>query len=322
MKKIVITGAAGFIGSRLARQLIPEQCLVIGIDNLQSGLMANMKDLLDHPRFKFICADVSSNSIMLREELDRADEIYHLASPASPKFYQSMPFDTIAVNTLGTKNMLELARTTGAKLLYSSTSEAYGDPLVHPQDEQYSGNVNTWGPRACYDESKRLGEVFCYEYFTRFGVAVKVARIFNTYSAGLRSDDGRILSNFISQALTGLEITVYGNGMQTRSFCYLDDTVAGLKLMMEKDAANGEIINIGNPKEYTVLEVARLVKQLTGSASPIVFLPLPKDDPKRRRPSIDKAKRLLGWQPQIELEEGIERMIKDYRQRLAEKGKL
>lgn len=322
MKKVVITGAAGFMGSQLARQLVSKNCFVTGIDNLYSGRLQHIHDIINNPLFRFIKADVSSKGISARNELQDADEIYHLASPASPKFYQTSPFITIDVNTAGTRNMLELARVNRSKIVYTSTSEVYGDPKKHPQDEQYHGNVNTWGPRACYDESKRLGEVYCYEYFIRFGVEVKVARIFNTYSAGLRNDDGRVISNFVTQALTGQEITVYGTGEQTRSFCYLDDTIHALRLMMEKHEAAGEIINIGNPQEYTVLEVAELVKQLTGSDSLIVFKPLPQDDPKQRRPVIEKAKKLLGWQPEIGLEEGLKRMIEVYRQQLAREGMM
>ncbi|SEM93447.1 UDP-glucuronic acid decarboxylase family protein [Lihuaxuella thermophila] len=316
MKKIVVTGAAGFLGSHLTRDLLGQGHQVIGIDNLSTGKRTNIEDFLSDPNFHFIEFDVADPRILELMELDGVREIYHLASPASPKFYQAAPFETIAVNTIGTQNMLELAKKNNAKLLYASTSEAYGDPLVHPQPEDYRGNVNTWGPRACYDEAKRMGEVFCYEYFTRFHVPVKVVRIFNTYSAGLRNDDGRVISNFVTQALTGQDITVYGDGSQTRSFCYIDDNIRALELAMEKDEATGEIINIGNPKEYTILEVARMVKRLTGSESNITFHPLPQDDPKVRRPVIDKAKKLLDWEPAVDLEEGLKRTIAVYRQRL------
>lgn len=316
MKKIVVTGAAGFLGSHLTKSLLRKGHQVIGIDNLSTGKRTNIEDILSDPQFLFIELDVTDLRVLELMELNGVQEIYHLASPASPKFYQAAPFETIAVNTIGTKNMLDLARKNHARLLYASTSEAYGDPEVHPQPEEYRGNVNTWGPRACYDEAKRMGEVFCYEYFTRFRVQVKVVRIFNTYSAGLRNDDGRVISNFVTQALTGQDITVYGDGSQTRSFCYVDDSVRGLELVMEKDEATGEIINIGNPKEYTILEVAQLVKRLTGSESKITFHPLPQDDPKVRRPVIDKAKKLLGWEPVIDLEEGLKRTIAVYRERL------
>ncbi|MEK8127120.1 NAD-dependent epimerase/dehydratase family protein [Paenibacillus filicis] len=314
MRSILITGAAGFLGSHLAKDLVSEGQRVIGVDNLSTGKKSNIEDLLNHDNFVFIQADASSPEWLRLDSLSDVGEIYHLASPASPKFYQAAPLETIAINTIGTKHVLELARRTGAKVLYTSTSEAYGDPDVHPQPEHYRGNVNTWGPRACYDEAKRLGEVYCYEYFHRFQVDVKVARLFNTYSAGLRSDDGRVISNLVEQAITGKDLTVYGDGMQTRSFCYADDTIRGLKLMMEKDAASGEIINIGNPSEYTILELAECINQIVGGNCRITFHPLPVDDPKQRRPIIEKAKNLLGWEPVIDLQEGLRRMIQVYRQ--------
>jgi UDP-glucuronate decarboxylase len=320
MKKILITGAAGFLGSHLTKELIKQGNMIIGIDNLSTGKKENIEEFIHHNNYRFIEFDVSNQEILFLEELKGIREIYHLASPASPKFYQATPFETIAVNTIGTQNMLELAMKWDAKVLYTSTSEAYGDPDVHPQPEEYRGNVNTWGPRACYDEAKRLGEVYCYEYYTRYNVQVKVARIFNTYSAGLRNDDGRVISNFVTQALTGKDITVYGDGSQTRSFCYVDDNIRALKLMMEKDEATGEIINIGNPVEYTILELAQIIKRLTGSDSKITFHPLPKDDPKVRRPDISKAKRILGWEPQIDLEEGLKRTIEVYRENLLVKN--
>ncbi|AZS15585.1 GDP-mannose 4,6-dehydratase [Paenibacillus lutimineralis] len=314
MKTILITGVAGFLGSHLAKDLVAEGNRVIGVDNLSTGKMSNIDTLLKNDNFVFIQADASSEKWLLLDSLSDVREIYHLASPASPKYYQSASLETISINTVGTMHMLELARRTGAKMLYTSTSEAYGDPDVHPQPEHYRGNVNTWGPRACYDESKRLGEVFCYEYFHKFQVDIRVARIFNTYSAGLRSDDGRVISNFVDQALTGKDLTVYGDGMQTRSFCYADDTIRGLKLMMEKEAASGEIINIGNPTEHTILELAEYIDQLTGGNCRITFHPLPIDDPKQRRPNIEKANNLLGWEPVIDLKEGLRRMIREYRQ--------
>lgn len=313
MSKTLVTGAAGFLGSHMVARLRADGRQVVGIDNMSTGAADNLRSLPDGGGFTFIRCDVTDPQVCSLSELEDVSEIYHLASPASPKFYQAFPFETILVNTTGTKHMLELARRNGAKMVYSSTSEAYGDPLVHPQDEQYRGNVNTWGPRACYDEAKRLGEVYCYEYNGRYGVPVKVARIFNTYSAGLRNDDGRVISNFVTQALAGEALTVYGDGTQTRSFCYVDDTIRGLRLLMEKDAANGEIVNIGNPVEFSILQVARIVIRLSGSASGIRFLPLPKDDPKVRRPVITKAKELLGWEPEITLEEGLRRTIEAYR---------
>ncbi|NHC40738.1 NAD-dependent epimerase/dehydratase family protein [Bacillus sp. MM2020_1] len=314
-KKVLITGVAGFLGSQLAKDLLAAGCVVVGVDNLSSGKITNIKGLPEG-RFIFKEMDVCSRKILTDPDFLNVQEIYHLASAASPKYYQASPFETINVNTLGTKNMLELAKRKQAKIVYTSTSEAYGDPEVHPQPETYRGNVNTWGPRACYDEAKRLGEVLCYLYFTEYQIKVKVARIFNTYSAGLANDDGRVISNFVTQALTGEDMTVYGDGTQTRSFCYVTDTLNGLKLLMEKDEANGEIINIGNPMEYSIIELAHLVKTLSNSASNITFHPLPVDDPKVRRPVIDKAKKLLGWEPKITLENGLKETIEEYKKKL------
>jgi UDP-glucuronate decarboxylase len=314
-KKVLITGVAGFLGSQLAKDLLAAGYVVVGVDNLSSGKITNIKGLPEG-RFIFKEMDVCSRKILTDPDFLNVQEIYHLASAASPKYYQASPFETINVNTIGTKNMLELAKRKQAKIVYTSTSEAYGDPEVHPQPETYRGNVNTWGPRACYDEAKRLGEVLCYLYFTEYQTKVKVARIFNTYSAGLANDDGRVISNFVTQALTGEDMTVYGDGTQTRSFCYVTDTLNGLKLLMEKDEANGEIINIGNPTEYPIIELAHLVKTLANSASNITFHPLPVDDPKVRRPVIDKAKKLLGWEPAITLENGLKETIEEYKKKL------
>lgn len=316
MKHIVVTGAAGFLGSHLVQSLIGQGHQVTGIDNLSTGVIRNLAEVMENPHFVFHEQDVTHPDALDIFLDQQVHEIYHLASPASPKFYQADAIGTIWVNTRGTYHMLELARVKGAKFLYSSTSEAYGDPEIHPQPESYRGNVNTWGPRACYDEAKRLGEVFCYEYYTKQRVSVKVARIFNTYSSGLRNDDGRVISNFVTQALTGQDITVYGDGSQTRSFCYVDDNIRGLQAFMAEDRANGEIINIGNPTEYTILEVAHLVKRLTQSDSKVVFLSLPEDDPKVRRPVIDKAREILNWEPEIGLEEGLKRTIEHYRSML------
>jgi UDP-glucuronate decarboxylase len=314
-KKVLITGVAGFLGSQLAKDLLAAGYVVVGVDNLSSGKITNIKGLPEG-RFIFKEMDVCSRKILTDPDFLNVQEIYHLASAASPKYYQASPFETINVNTIGTKNMLELAKRKQAKIVYTSTSEAYGDPEVHPQPETYRGNVNTWGPRACYDEAKRLGEVLCYLYFTEYQTKVKVARIFNTYSAGLANDDGRVISNFVTQALTGEDMTVYGDGTQTRSFCYVTDTLNGLKLLMEKDEANGEIINIGNPTEYPIIELAHLVKTLANSASNITFHPLPVDDPKVRRPVIDKAKELLGWEPAITLENGLKETIEECTKKL------
>ncbi|UJF32108.1 UDP-glucuronic acid decarboxylase family protein [Paenibacillus hexagrammi] len=320
MKKIVITGAAGFLGSHLAKRLIAQGNQVVGLDNFSTGRMENIAELTESPLFTCITCDVSQETTLLHSELNEAEEIYHLASPASPKYYQANPFSTILVNTAGTKHMLELAKRNQAKLLFSSTSEVYGDPEVHPQPETYRGHVNTWGPRACYDEAKRLGEVLCYEYWHRYGVEVKIARIFNTYSAGLRNDDGRVISNFVTQALACRDMTVYGDGSQTRSFCYVDDTVRALELMMESDRATGETINIGSPVETTIIQVAQWIKELSHSDSRITFSPLPADDPRLRRPVIDKARKLLGWEPRVGLSEGLCLTIHAYRKQMALNG--
>lgn len=316
MKHIVVTGVAGFLGSHLVKSLISKGHRVTGLDNLSTGMISNLREVAKSPLFSFAEVDVTNREALDFLNQEPVEEIYHLASPASPKFYQASSIETIWVNTQGTYHMLELARNKKARFLYSSTSEAYGDPEVHPQPESYRGHVNTWGPRACYDESKRLGEVLCYEYYTKYQVAVRVARIFNTYSAGLRNDDGRVISNFVTQALTGQDITVYGDGSQTRSFCYVDDNIEGLEKLMASEQAEGEIVNIGNPSEYSVVEVAHMIKRLTQSESQIVYMPLPQDDPKVRRPVIDKAKELLDWEPKISLEEGLGQMIQHYRSML------
>ncbi|MFG6496364.1 SDR family oxidoreductase [Fictibacillus sp. UD] len=319
MKKIVITGVAGFLGSHLAKVLLSKNNKVIGLDNFSTGKKQNLLAFSSNPNFIFIDMDVSLEKVKELDELNDIDEIYHLASPASPAFYQKSPFDTIAVNTIGTKNMLDIAKRNKAKLVYLSTSEVYGDPEIHPQHEDYNGSVNTWGPRACYDEGKRLGEVFCYLYYELFNLQIKVARIFNTYSAGLRNDDGRVISNFITQALKGENITVYGDGTQTRSFCYVDDTIKALMLMMDNDMANGELINIGNSEEISVIKLAELIKKLTNSSSVITFHPLPQDDPKQRCPNTKKANRILGWEPKTTLEEGLLKTIEAYRTKLNDK---
>lgn len=314
-KKIVITGVAGFLGSHLAKELIDEGNWVIGIDNFLTGEKENLAHI-DTNQFVLLDLDTCSQDLSKHPLLEAVDEIYHLASPASPKSYQANPLKTIKVNTQGTENMLKLARKNNAKIVYTSTSEAYGDPKITPQKETYRGNVNTWGPRACYDESKRLGEVYCYLYYTLYDVKVKVARIFNTYSAGLASDDGRVISNFVTEALTGNNITVYGDGTQTRSFCYVTDTISGLKQLMEKDEAAGQIINIGSPDEIAILDLAKKIKLLTKSESQIVFQPLPTDDPLTRKPDITKAGMLLNWAPVVSLEEGLKATIQAYRNKI------
>lgn len=312
----LISGVAGFLGSHLAKKLLRMGNNVIGIDNLSTGSLQNLIPLKEYSNFTFINCDGSSEKVSQLTELNNVDEIYHLASPASPKAYQKHPFATIAINTIGTKNLLELAKRNNSKFVFLSTSEVYGDPLIHPQSEDYKGNVNTWGPRACYDEGKRLGEVYCYLYYKEFDVKVKVARIFNTYSAGLRNDDGRVISNFVNQALKNEQVTIYGDGSQTRSFCYVDDTIEALLLLMEKEEANGEIINIGNPNEITILELAKKIITLTKSSSELTFFPLPNDDPTQRQPDINKAKKILGWEPKVTLKQGLLKTIEVYKNAL------
>ncbi|WP_347550671.1 NAD-dependent epimerase/dehydratase family protein [Pseudalkalibacillus hwajinpoensis] len=311
MNTIIISGGAGFIGSHLALDLLQKKHKIICIDNLSSGNIENIIKLKQYENFSFLNYDITIEGIEKIIE-NKIDEIYHLASPASPKQYQLHPIDTINVNTNGTRNLLNLARKCKAKFLFASTSEVYGNPETHPQKEDYTGNVNTWGPRACYDEAKRLGEVYCYLFHSLYNLEVKVVRLFNTYSAGLSSDDGRVISNFVNQAINNLDITVYGDGKQTRAFCYIDDTIRGLKMIMEDPKTNGEIINIGHPKEHTIIEVAELVRELAKSSSEIIFKPLPIDDPIRRLPCIQKARSLIGWEPVIDLENGLIRTIQDY----------
>ncbi|WP_010630784.1 NAD-dependent epimerase/dehydratase family protein [Sporolactobacillus vineae] len=314
-KRIVVTGAAGFLGSHLVKELISEGNRVIGIDNFLTGKAGNLAQI-NNKHFIFLNLDVCSGDLQDHPLLNAVDEIYHLASPASPKSYQANPIKTVMVNTLGTENMLKLAKKHDAKVVYTSTSEVYGDPKETPQTETYRGNVNTWGPRACYDESKRLGEVLCYLYNTLYGVKVKVARIFNTYSAGLANDDGRVISNFVTEALTGKDITVHGDGTQTRSFCYVSDTIRGLRQLMETDEATGQIINIGSPDEITILDLAKKIKSLTNSRSKIAFQPLPLDDPLTRRPDITKAGVILNWSPTVSLEKGLKATIQAYQNKL------
>jgi len=302
-KSILITGGSGFIGSHLCERLL-EKNRVICADNLVTGNKENIKLLLKHPNFMFIEHDVSR--IL---QIDHAiDEIYHFASPASPVDYQKYPIETMMVNSSGTKNMLDLARAKNAKILLASTSEVYGDPEKHPQSEDYWGHVNPTGPRSCYDESKRFAEALGISYRTTHGVDVKIARIFNTYGPKMRANDGRAIPNFIDQALNNKPITVYGTGKQTRSFCYITDLVEGITKVMSSKYS-GEPFNLGNPNERKIIDVAKKVKEMTGSGSKIVFKPLPKDDPVRRKPDIKKAKSKLKWEPKVKFNEGLKKTI-------------
>jgi UDP-glucuronate decarboxylase len=302
---ILVTGAAGFLGSHLCDRLLAQGHRVWGLDNLMSGTRANLAHLLDHPRFSFIEQSVTEPCDL------RVDMIFNLACPASPPHYQQDPVATTLTSVLGGWRMLELARRCGARLLQASTSEIYGDPAVHPQPESYHGDVNTIGQRACYDEGKRCAETLCFDYLRQYGVAVRVARIFNTYGPRMLPDDGRVVSNFIVQALQGEDITLYGSGEQTRCFCFVDDTVDGLLRLMASDDTGP--MNLGNPHEITMLQLARHVLELTGSSSRLVYRPLPQDDPRRRCPDIALARRTLGWSPQVPLAEGLSRTIAYFR---------
>ena len=307
--KILVTGGAGFIGSWLCDSLIKEGHEVVCIDNLGSGDKKNVEHLLPNPRFKFMKHDI-------REPLEigeKVDCIFHLASRASPADFERYSIDILLANSLGTYNMLELTRKNNARFLLASSSEIYGDPKVHPQLESYWGNVNPIGPRSCYDEGKRFSESLTVNFHKKHDLDVRIARIFNTYGPRMSPSDGRVISNFIVQALKNEPITVYGDGSQTRSFCHVSDMVDGLMKLMFTDGLGGNVINLGSRDEVAVLEVAKLIKKLTGSKSEITFKPLPKNDPKRRNPDISKAKNLLGWEPSIALDEGLHKTIEYFR---------
>jgi nucleoside-diphosphate-sugar epimerase len=301
--KIVVTGGAGFIGSHLCARLLEDGHSVLCIDNLITGSEQNIESLRNNPRFTFVQHDVTQPFNF------EADAVYHLASPASPIGYMEHPLETIMVNSLGTYQMLEQARKQKALFLFSSTSEAYGDPLVHPQREDYWGNVNPVGPRACYDESKRLGETLTMEYYRQFQVNARIVRIFNTYGPNSQADDGRMIPNFITQALQNEPLTIYGDGTITRSICYVSDLVEGLLLALFKPFTAGEIFNLGNTEELTVLEFARTIIRLCQSSSAIIFEPGRIDDPERRRPDISKAQQVLGWQHKVSMEDGLKHTI-------------
>jgi UDP-glucuronate decarboxylase len=311
LQRVLVTGGGGFIGSHLVEALLDQGHEVLCLDNFYTGSKANVRHLLSHPRFELIRHDVVEPILL---EVDR---IYNLACPASPVHYQSNPVKTVKTNVLGTLNMLGLAKRVGARILQASTSEVYGDPQVHPQPETYWGHVNPIGPRSCYDEGKRLAETLMMDYHRQSGVEVRIVRIFNTYGPRMAFNDGRVVSNFIIQALSGEPLTIYGDGAQTRSFCYVSDLVAGLLAMMEQEEITGPV-NLGNPGEFTIGELARQVLRLTGSASPVIHRPLPPDDPVQRRPEVDLAAKRLGWRPTIGLEEGLRTTIADFRLRLAQ----
>lgn len=310
---VLVTGGAGFIGMSLCKRLVEQGERVVCIDNLVSGRLENIEPLLESGGFSFREADVTDPRAF--DGLESVSRIYNLACPASPPFYQADPIETLKTSVLGAINALELARRTGARILQTSTSEVYGDPLEHPQRESYRGNVNPIGIRACYDEGKRAAETLFFDYARQYGVDIRVVRIFNTYGPGMRPDDGRVVSNFIMQALRGDDITIYGDGSQTRSFCFVDDMVEALVRMMDCAGFQGPV-NLGNPQEFTVLELAQKVIEMTASASDVVSRDLPKDDPTRRKPDISLAKEMLGWEPTVSLDEGLAPTI-DYFRRFA-----
>jgi nucleoside-diphosphate-sugar epimerase len=310
---VLVTGGAGFIGSHLCAGLLEREHQVACVDNLSTGCARNIQSLLSHPQFSFVQHDVTEP---LPSEL-RPEVIFHLASPASVPDYLARPLETLAVNSQGTRAMLDLAERCGARLLFTSTSEIYGDPLVHPQPETYWGNVGTLGPRACYDEAKRFGEALVMAYVRTREVDARIVRIFNTYGPHSRPDDGRIVPNFIMQALRGEPITIYGDGSQTRSFCYVSDMVNGLLAAMFSADTRGEVFNLGNPDEYTVLQFAERIAAQIGSTAGVVYRPLPVDDPTRRCPDITKARRVLNWHPVVDLTTGIARTTEWFRDDLA-----
>ena len=310
MKNILVTGGAGFLGSHICERLIERGDKVTCLDNYYTGFKSNVSKLIGRNGFRLVEQSVTDP---LNEDFD---EIYNFACPASPPHYQADPIYTFKTSVWGTLNMLELAERSGAKLIQASTSEVYGDPTVHPQKETYWGNVNTIGIRSCYDEGKRGAETLIYDYERTRGLKVRVVRIFNTYGPGMNPEDGRVVSNFIIQALKGQDITIYGDGGQTRSFCYRDDLVEGIIRLMDAPDHVSFPVNIGNPGEFTIRELAEIVLELTGSNSKLVFMPLPQDDPMQRCPDISRAQEHLGWTPKIALREGLEKTIEYFAKRI------
>jgi UDP-glucuronate decarboxylase len=307
MKKILVTGGAGFLGSHLCERLVKQGHHVLCVDNYFTGSKKNIEHLLDYKNFEVIRQDIC---IPLYVEVD---EIYNLACPASPYYYQWDPIQTMKTSVIGAFNMLGLAKRTKAKILQASTSEIYGDPNVHPQPESYWGNVNTIGIRSCYDEGKRAAETLFMDYHRKHNVDTRIVRIFNTYGPRMAQNDGRVVSNFIVQALKGEDITIYGDGSQTRSFCYMDDLLDGIIALMNYDGVYPYPVNLGNPGEFTMLELAEKVIELTGTSSQLVYKELPQDDPKQRKPDIHRANIVLGWEPKVPLEEGLKKTIDHFR---------
>lgn len=315
MKKILVTGGAGFLGSNLCKKLLEQGNFVYCLDNLYTGKINNINLLQKDDKFKFINEDIKEfdiNSI-------KVDEIYNAACPASPPAYQKDSLYTLKTNIIGTEKMLEMATLNNAKMLQFSTSEVYGNPIVHPQVEEYLGNVNSIGIRACYDEGKRVAETFCFDYMRQKNTKIKVIRIFNTYGVNMDENDGRVISNFIVQALKGEDITIYGDGTQTRSFCYVDDLIDGIIKMMDTEDDITGPFNLGNPQEYTMRELAEIIVKKTSSKSKIIYMELPKDDPTKRKPDITKAKKYLHWSPTIELNQGLDKTIEYFKKVLNDK---
>ena len=309
MGRILVTGGSGFIGSHLCDELITKGHDVLCVDNLFSGSRDNIRHLLGHPYFEFVRHDI------IQPFFAEVDQIYHLACPASPVHYQHNPIKTIKTNVMGTINMLGLAKRVGARILLTPTSEVYGNPHIHPQTEAYWGNVNPIGIRSCYDEGKRVAETLMMDYHRQNGVDIRIVRIFNTYGPRMAINDGRVISNFIVQALRGEDLTIYGDGAQTRSFCYISDMIGGLIRMMEASGLTGPV-NLGNPVESTILEIAEKILSMTESKSKITFKPLPSDDPERRCPDIGMAQRALGWAPEVSLQSGLKETVDYFREKL------
>lgn len=318
MQTVLVAGGAGFIGSSLCKSLLLDGYKVFCLDNLITGDKTNIKELLSNSNFEFLEQDITKIISNSQFSTLNFQFIFHLASPASPnkkskKSYISYPIETMLANSLGAYNLLEIAKKSSAKFLYASSSEIYGDPKVFPQNENYWGNVNPNGVRSVYDEAKRFGEALTMAYFRKYKINTRIVRIFNTYGPNMQADDGRVVSNFVNQAIGNMDITVYGNGSQTRSFCYIDDMIDGLKRSIFSDKTEGDVFNLGNPDERAILDMAELIKQMTGSVSKIVLEDLPEDDPKSRKPDISKAKKILNWEPKIPIEIGLQKTIEYFK---------
>lgn len=316
MKKVLITGAAGFIGSHLCDRFIKEGWYVIGVDNYLTGSPENLEHLSLNQNFEFIEKDIITGL----EWEGHLDLILHFACPASPVDYLNFPIETLMVDSVGTSHVLKLAIDKKARYVFASTSEVYGDPQIHPQPESYWGNVNPVGPRSVYDEAKRFSEALSIAYCREYGLDVRIVRIFNTYGPRMKLQDGRVVPNFIFQAIKGMDLTVYGDGSQTRSFCYVDDLVEGIFLISEAEEIDYRVLNLGNPDEYKIIDFARIIIEKTGSNSNLIFKPLPQDDPKMRKPDITRVRESLNWRPEISLDEGIEKTIEFFQYQLNDQG--